>query len=196
MTAAAIVVAAGRGERFGAAGNKLLLPLAGRPVLLWTLLRLRACPRLTEFVIVAAERDREAVVTLAEQALPDRPWRMAAGGATRSQSVRSGLAALPAEVEWVAIHDGARPLISPALVERLLDAAGLTSEQWQTTPILVVLPSLNFIAAALLAELHGRMGNFPPIVRIRPVAESLPRRYEVAEILDLQAIRDAARRKR
>ncbi|GIW89761.1 MAG: hypothetical protein KatS3mg109_0193 [Pirellulaceae bacterium] len=81
-------------------------------------------------------------------------------------------------------------------VERLLDAAGLTSEQWQTTPILVVLPSLNFIAAALLAELHGRMGNFPPIVRIRPVAESLPRRYEVAEILDLQAIRDAARRKR
>lgn len=123
MTAAALVVAAGRGERFGAAENKLLLPLAGRPVLVWTLLRLRACPRLTEFVIVAAERDREAVAALSERALRDRPWQLATGGTTRSESVRSGLAALPANVDWVAIHDGARPLVAPALVERLLDAA-------------------------------------------------------------------------
>jgi len=62
--------------------------------------------------------------------------------------------------------------------------------------LLVVLPSLNFIAAALLAELHGRMGYFPPIVRTRPVADVLPRRYEVAEILDLQSIREQARKQR
>jgi hypothetical protein len=72
----------------------------------------------------------------------------------------------------------------------------LSSETLQTEPILVNLPSLNFIAGLLLAELHGRMGYFPPIVRLRPQHESLPPRYEVAEILNLQAVRDAARRTR
>jgi hypothetical protein len=78
----------------------------------------------------------------------------------------------------------------------LLDQIDLTSAQWQGEPILVVLPSLNFIAALLLAELHGRMGYFPPVVRTRPVVDSLPRRYEIAEILDLQLVRDQARQKR
>ena len=78
----------------------------------------------------------------------------------------------------------------------LMEQIDLTPAQWQGEPLLVILPSLNFIAAALLAELHGRMGYFPPVVRTRPVAESLPRRYEVAEILDLQALREQARRQR
>lgn len=78
----------------------------------------------------------------------------------------------------------------------LMAAIDLTPAQWQGEAILVVLPSLNFIAAALLAELHGRMGYFPPVVRTRPVADALPRRYEVAEILDLQGVREAARRRR
>lgn len=79
---------------------------------------------------------------------------------------------------------------------KLLNAVDLTPFQWQNEPILVILPSLNFIAALLLAELHGRMGYFPTVVRTRPVADSVPRRYEVAELLDLQAVRDGARRSR
>lgn len=78
----------------------------------------------------------------------------------------------------------------------LADSADLTSEQWQTQPILVVLPSLNYAAAALLAELHGRMGYFPSIVRLRPVKDALPPRYELAEIIDLQALRASARKRR
>lgn len=81
-------------------------------------------------------------------------------------------------------------------VAALLSQVALSPAEWQGEPILVVLPSLNFIAAALLAELHGRMGYFPPVVRTRPVAGSLPRRFEVAEILDLQALRESARRAR
>ena len=81
-------------------------------------------------------------------------------------------------------------------VAALLAQVPLSPADWQSEPILVVLPSLNFIAAALLAELHGRMGYFPPVVRTRPVAGSLPRQFEVAEILDLQALREAARRAR
>jgi hypothetical protein len=72
----------------------------------------------------------------------------------------------------------------------------LRPDEWQTAAILVNPPSLNFIAALALAELHGRMGYFPPVVRIRPVKDALPPRYEVAEILNLQAVRDSARKLR
>lgn len=79
-----------------------------------------------------------------------------------------------------------------ALMERLtVDPARL-----QTEPVLVNLPALNFIAALVLAELHGRMGYFPPVLRLRPVSGVMPPRYEVAEILNLQEVRESARRKR
>lgn len=81
-------------------------------------------------------------------------------------------------------------------VRELADAAGLSPEEWQSAPILLIPPALNFIAVTLLAELHGRMGYFPPIVRMRPVHETLPPRYEVAEVINLQAVRDAARARR
>lgn len=81
-------------------------------------------------------------------------------------------------------------------VSALADAAALTPVEWQTLPLLIVPPALNFIAVTLLAELHGRMGYFPSCVRLRPVAGAVPPRYEIAEILPLNAVRDDARRKR
>ncbi len=72
----------------------------------------------------------------------------------------------------------------------------LSPHELQTEPILVNPPSLNFITALLLAELHGRMGYFPPILRLRPAANSLPPRYEVAEALNLQEVRNRARQER
>jgi hypothetical protein len=78
----------------------------------------------------------------------------------------------------------------------LAEAAELTPAQWQTQALLVVLPALNYAAALLLAELHGRMGYFPPVVRLRPVAGALPPRYEVAEVLDVQTQRAEARQRR
>lgn len=90
--------------------------------------------------------------------------------------------------------DGEQPFI-PQL-NHLLENLPLSPETLQTEPILVNLPSLNFIAALLLAELHGRMGYFPPVLRLRPIPGSLPPQYEVAELLNLQGVRDSARRKR
>ncbi len=81
-------------------------------------------------------------------------------------------------------------------VAALVAHTGLSPVEWQTLPLLVVPPALNFSAVVLLAEIHGRCGYFPPCVRLRPVRDSLPRRYEVAEILDLQTIREQARRQR
>jgi hypothetical protein len=78
----------------------------------------------------------------------------------------------------------------------LVDSLGLTPLEWQQEPLLLALPSLNFGAAAVLAELHGRCGYFLPLVRTKPVEGSLPPRYQVAEIVNLQALRDEARRRR
>ena len=80
-----------------------------------------------------------------------------------------------------------------AQVRALLDGLGWSVETWQTTPLVVNLPALSVIAAAVLAELHGRLGYFPAILRLRPVADTTPPQFEVAEVLNLQAIRDAAR---
>lgn len=90
--------------------------------------------------------------------------------------------------------DHAQPFIPQA--EALIAQIDLTPEEWQTAPLMVILPALNYIAAVVLAELHGRMGYFPPIVRLQPVEGALPPRYAVAEIINLQGVRDSARKKR
>lgn len=81
-------------------------------------------------------------------------------------------------------------------IEKMLDSTGLSSQEWQTSTLLINLPSLNYSAAALLAQLHGRIGYFPPVLRLHPLTEKIPFRYAVTEILNLQAIREHARKKR
>lgn len=99
------------------------------------------------------------------------------------------------QVILVPIHfDQEKPFL-PQLRE-ILKTVPFAPEEWQTAPILINLPSYNYIAALTLAELHGRMGYFPPILRLRPVEGSIPPRFEVAEIVNLQAVRDAARKER
>ncbi len=90
--------------------------------------------------------------------------------------------------------DAHHPLVPQ--VQALADECGLSPAEWQTLPILVNPPALNFITVALLAELHGRCGYFPAHLRMRPVKGNLPPQYEVAEVLDLQAVRDSARQRR
>lgn len=78
----------------------------------------------------------------------------------------------------------------------LIDSVGLTAEEWQTAPLLVNLPSLSVIAGLVLAEIHGRAGYFPAVLRLRPVVGAVPPRFEVAEIVNLQEVRDTARQLR
>lgn len=78
----------------------------------------------------------------------------------------------------------------------LLDAVDLTPDEWQTENLIINLPSFSIIGALVLAELHGRMGYFPAVIRLRPIVSSVPLQFEVTEILNLQAVRDQAREKR
>jgi hypothetical protein len=90
--------------------------------------------------------------------------------------------------------DQAKPFAEQAAA--LVETVGMSSEKWQTEPILISLPSLNTIAALLLAEMHGRIGYFPSVIRLRPMTGSVPPQFEVAEILNLHAVRESARKRR
>lgn len=81
-------------------------------------------------------------------------------------------------------------------LETLLSAIPLTTEELQSLPLLINLPSLNSIAVMLLTSLHGRMGYFPSILRLRSKPNQTPPIFEVAEIINLQALRDYSRLER
>ncbi|NWJ97169.1 MAG: hypothetical protein HXX20_15400 [Chloroflexi bacterium] len=81
-------------------------------------------------------------------------------------------------------------------VVKMVEELAISSEEWQTEAWLLVLPSLNYISTILLAELHGRIGRFPTIIRLRPGANTLVNSFEVAEIISLDGVRNAARTRR
>lgn len=119
----AVVLAGGRGRRFGAAEPKQFVALAGRPVLAWALEALLAHPAVAGAVVPVADGDR---ARLAAEVLPGlgvrKPVLVCPAGAERVDSVRAGLAALPPGAAWVLIHDGARPHPTAGLIDRLLAA--------------------------------------------------------------------------
>ena len=118
MRAAAILVAAGRGERLGSRGPKAFVPLAGRSLLARATQALLACPQIEAVLPVLPAGEAPPADADDLGLLP-----AAAGGARRQDSVLAGLRALPAGYEWVAVHDAARPLLRPEAVARVLEAA-------------------------------------------------------------------------
>ena len=128
MHVTAIIVAAGAGRRISGATAKTYLPLAGRSLILRTLDRVFATPAVSDVVLVVAPPDVDYCRDLldSDASLRGRAYDLQAGGATRQQSVRCGLAKLTADTDVVMIHDGARPFVSTALIDRCIQAAVMT----------------------------------------------------------------------
>ena len=129
MHAVGIVAAAGSGLRLGADLPKALVPLAGRPLVAWSVDALRA-GGVTEVVVAVPAAERAAF----EAALPG--VRLVDGGATRTASVRAALAAAQDLGDAVLVHDAARPLTPPAVVARVL--AALAGGARAVVPVLPV----------------------------------------------------------
>lgn len=119
----AVIVAGGSGERSGLAGGKQLATIAGRPVLAHAIDAFERSDRTDAIVVVVhpdrVEEYRAGAVTPLGAA---KVMAVVAGGDTRQRSVECGLAALPAEATLVAVHDGARPLVSPATIDAAFGA--------------------------------------------------------------------------
>ena len=120
MSVWAILVAAGRGERLGLDQPKAFAKLGDEPLLAEPLRRLDASPWVDAIVLVAPSGWEEPAILLAEEEGCDKVRACVTGGETRSDSVRAGLAEVPAEALVVLVHDAARPLLSDDVVERVL----------------------------------------------------------------------------
>ncbi len=130
-----LIAAAGSGRRMGAAGNKLLLEVAGRPVLAWSLQAALASTAIRWIGIVGQPLDESAIGAIVAAARPDRPVQWIVGGDTRQESVSRGLAALPKEASGVLIHDGARCLVEPSLLDRCAEAVAAGRSVIAATPV-------------------------------------------------------------
>jgi len=98
------------------------------------------------------------------------------------------------EVHTIRVQINQEEPLEPQITA-IVDSAGLSSEEWQTRPLLINPPGYAPAAFVLLAELHGRIGHFPSLIRLRPKPGPVTT-YEVTELLNLQAIREAARQRR
>ncbi|GAA5142727.1 IspD/TarI family cytidylyltransferase [Nocardioides marinquilinus] len=128
MPAAVVVVAAGAGRRSGAEVNKVLLPLDGVAVLAWSVRTALAVADVERVVVVVRAGEQDAVAEALGPHLGGREVGLVTGGATRHDSEWAALRVLRDDVEAgridvVAVHDGARPLASSELFERVLAAA-------------------------------------------------------------------------
>ncbi len=116
---AAVIVAAGNSTRMGT--PKQFIPLNGRPLIAHTLAAFEQCAAIGEIVVVAREEDDTRLREIAEAYGITKLSAIVCGGSTRQQSVRNGVNACHAD--YVAIHDGARPLVTPAIIERVIQGA-------------------------------------------------------------------------
>jgi len=167
MRAAVVVLAAGTGSRVGAEVNKVLLPLAGVPVVARSVQTARAVPGVRRVVLVVRDGEQEAVRAAVEPSLLLRPAQdpaadppevaMVTGGETRHASEWQALALLAGDIEAgeidvVVMHDAARPLASPDLYARVLDAA---AEHGGAIPVAPLDHLVDLDGAALPERLVG-----------------------------------------
>ncbi len=120
---AAVIVAAGQGKRFGPDTDKLFLEVAGLPVVAHTWRRFDRTPVVDEIVVVVRSGMESAFEDIGAGLGLGKPWRLAAGGRERQDSVWNGLSAVSAGVNIVAIQDGARPCTAPEVIEATILAA-------------------------------------------------------------------------
>ncbi len=121
-TVAAIVPAAGRGSRMGLGRNKIWVKLGAKSVIYYSLRVLEDHPAIGRVVLVVSSNELSTASQLVQNEHFEKTT-VTEGGESRRDSVYRGLLCLDPGIQWVVVHDGARPLIAPDLVDRVLEAA-------------------------------------------------------------------------
>jgi len=120
----AVIPAAGLGTRMGSAGSKQFMDLCGKPMLAVTLEHFEKC-RLVDGIVVVVAEDTIAYCTreIVKRFELSKVAQVVAGGQRRQESVRNGIEAVSNSTEKIVIHDGARPLVTIELIERIIRAS-------------------------------------------------------------------------
>lgn len=134
MTCWAIVLAAGESRRMNGE-NKQFLLIDGIPVLIRALSAFEECAEISGIVVAARESDQEAIRALCGVYRITKLRAVVTGGATRAESAARAFSEIPEDSEFVAVHDGARPFVTPGLIEAVLDAARGTDAAIPALPV-------------------------------------------------------------
>jgi 2-C-methyl-D-erythritol 4-phosphate cytidylyltransferase/2-C-methyl-D-erythritol 2,4-cyclodiphosphate synthase len=119
----AIIAAAGKGKRMGGSFNKVLLPLNDKPVLLHSFEVIAQCPDITAVIVAVAPGEEDEVEQVLQTSPLAKPWRIVTGGSERQYTIANALKVVADTTEIVVIHDGARPLVEPAIIQAAIVAA-------------------------------------------------------------------------
>lgn len=138
VTVAAVLVAAGSGQRLGAAVPKAFVEIAGRTLLEHAAARFVAHPGVGVVVVVTPPTDLERAATLTG-------CRVVAGGSTRTESVRAGLDALADDIDLVLVHDVARPFVPAHVIDAVLAALGVGADA--AVPVVPIHDTVRHLAA-------------------------------------------------
>ncbi|MBK7141176.1 MAG: 2-C-methyl-D-erythritol 4-phosphate cytidylyltransferase [bacterium] len=124
MSTTALIVAAGQSTRFGGEIPKQFVTVCGRPLLAWTISRFEAASSIDKIIVVVSS---DYLMFTGDNVIDpfrfEKVYKIVSGGETRQESVLLGLQSMPANTEFVAIHDGARPLVLPSDIDLTVEMA-------------------------------------------------------------------------
>lgn len=173
----AVIAAAGSGERLGAGGPKAFVPLAGRPMVEWSVAAMRAVAGVRSILVACPPGHVHD--------LDGHDLGVVDGGATRAQSVANALAAVGTEL--VAIHDAARPLVTPESVEGVIATLVADAEADGAIAAAPVTDTIKRVDGRVIAETVDRgqlwAAQTPQVFRVaalRRALEADPARVEAA----------------
>ena len=129
----AVIVAAGESKRMGGI-DKMWATIKGKPVLERTLEAFLKCNAIDHIIIVLNKKNLKQGRQLKKEVAAAKKITLCTGGVRRQDSVAAGLARL-SDCRWIVIHDGARPLVTPALIEKCIETAGATGVAIAAIPI-------------------------------------------------------------
>ncbi len=190
VRASAVVVAAGKGTRLGDPA-KTMLPLAGRPMLAWSLDHLEQAEEISEVVIVVGDHTRAAVEAL----VADHRWpkvrTVVVGGERRQDSVLAGLRATDPTADVVAIHDGARPLAPAALFDAAVRAARADGAAIAAAPVADTLKRVVDLTVTSTVDRTGLWGAQTPQALRRDLLLDLFHRVGDRDVTDEASLCEA-----
>ncbi|MDP4108527.1 MAG: 2-C-methyl-D-erythritol 4-phosphate cytidylyltransferase [Bacillota bacterium] len=172
LTASAVIPAAGSSRRMGGE-NKLLCEISGTPVIVHTLLAFEACPLIDEIIIVSREEDIVEFSHLCADYEIKKVTKVVKGGAVRSESVLSGLMEVRQGAKLVAIHDGARPLVTPDIIENTIVCAS------------------KYSAAAPAVSLKDTIKEASGDIILRTVSRDKLKAIQTPQVFDIELIKAA-----
>lgn len=173
MNKAAVLVAGGKGMRMGTSLSKQYLPLVGRPVLMHTLERFFQADPSLHLILVVPREDFDYWNDLCATHHFDLPHQLVAGGASRFQSVKNGLMAVPFQEGLVAIHDGVRPFVSEKVIQTSFQQA---AEKGSAIPVVALKDSIRKVTSAGESSFQDRnlfrMVQTPQTFQLKPLLQA------------------------